>query len=252
MERSKGTILFAELIGTFVLVLGGCGTAVLAGQHVGFLGVSIAFGLTLLIMAYAIGGISGCHINPAVTLGLIVAKKCKTEDAPYYIGGQLIGAILAGAVIFGIAVSRIGATATSVRDTGFASNGYGAHSPDLYKLVAAVLVEVVLTAVLVFVVASTFHRSFPTGFGGVAVGLTLTLIHLISIPVDNTSVNPARSIGVAVFTGGWAITQLWVFIVFPLVGGAIGALVWRLLAGEEEVEVEAGDATRYDPPPATA
>jgi len=246
VERSKGTILFAELIGTFVLVLGGCGTAVLAGSNVGYLGVAIAFGLTLLCMAYAIGGISGCHINPAVTLGLIIAKKCKTEDAPYYVFGQIIGGILAGAVLFGIAVSKAGANASTVRASGFASNGYGAHSPELYKLIAAILVEIVLTALLVFVVASTFHKNFPGGFGGIAVGLTLTLIHLISIPVDNTSVNPARSIGVAVFTGGWALKQLWVFIIFPLVGGAIGALVWRLLAGDDEVEAEAGDAVRYD------
>jgi aquaporin Z len=216
METKKGVILFAEMIGTFVLVLGGCGTAVLAGTHVGYLGVSIAFGLTLLVMAYAIGGISGCHINPAVTLGLVIAKKCKTEDAPYYVFGQLIGAVIAGAVIFGIAVSQTGATASTVRNGGFASNGFGTHSPDLYKLI------------------------------GVAVGLTLTLIHLISIPVDNTSVNPARSIGVAVFQGGWALKQLWVFIVFPLVGGALGALVWRLLAGEDEVIAEAGDAVRYE------
>jgi len=252
MERGKGTIIFAELIGTFVLVLGGCGTAVLAGKNVGYLGVSIAFGLTLLVMAYAIGGISGCHINPAVTLGLVIAKKCKAEDAGWYVLGQIVGAILAGGVLFAIAVSQTGATASSVRATGFASNGFGAHSPELYKLVAAILVEVVLTALLVFVVASTFHKNFPGGFGGVAVGLSLTLIHLISIPVDNTSVNPARSIGVAVFTGGWALSQLWVFIIFPLVGGALGALVWRLLAGEDEVEAESGDATRYDAPPATA
>ncbi|MEI7593422.1 MAG: aquaporin Z [Actinomycetes bacterium] len=246
MARGKSTILFAETIGTFVLVLGGCGTAVLAGSKVGYLGVSIAFGLTLLCMAYAIGGISGCHINPAVTLGMVIAKKCKPKDAPYYVIGQLIGGILAGAVIFGIAVSQTGATAASVRVGGFASNGYGAHSPELYKLIAAVLVEIVLTALLVFVVASTFHANFPGGFGGIAVGLVLTLIHLISIPVDNTSVNPARSIGVAVFEGGWALSQLWVFIVFPLIGAAIGALVWRVLAGDDEVQVEAVDATRYE------
>jgi aquaporin Z len=248
MERSKGTILFAELIGTFVLVLGGCGTAVLAGSStfVGTLGVAIAFGLTLLCMAYAIGGISGCHINPAVTLGLVIAKKCSTQDAPYYVIGQVIGGILAGAVVFAIAVSKAGANASSVRLGGFASNGYGTHSPGEYKLIAAVLVEIVLTALLVFVVASTFHKNFPGGFGGVAVGLALTLIHLISIPVDNTSVNPARSIGVAVFEGGWALKQLWVFIIFPLAGGAVGALTWRVLAGDDEVDAEAGDAVRYD------
>jgi aquaporin Z len=246
MELNKSRILFAEMIGTFVLVLGGCGTAVLAGKNVGYLGISIAFGLTLLVMAYAIGGISGCHINPAVTLGLVIAKKCKTEDAPYYVIGQLVGGILAGAVIFGIAMSQAGATASTVRASGFASNGYGTHSPELYKMIAAILVEIVLSALLVFVVASTFHKNFPSGFGGVAVGLVLTLIHLISIPVDNTSVNPARSIAVAVFQGGWALRQLWLFIVFPLVGGAIGALMWRLLTGEDEVTAESGDAVRYD------
>jgi aquaporin Z len=234
MERSKGTILFAEMIGTFVLVLGGCGTAVLAANFVGVLGVAIAFGLTLLCMAYAIGGISGCHINPAVTLGMVVARKTTIEDAVYYWIGQVIGGIIAGGVIFAIAISKAGETATSIRATSFASNGWGTHSPDGYKFVAAVIVEIVLTALLVFVVASTFHKNFPSGFGGVAVGLVLTLIHLISIPVDNTSVNPARSIGVAVYHGGWALAQLPVFIIFPLIGGALGALTWRLLAGEDE------------------
>jgi aquaporin Z len=246
MERGKGTILFAETIGTFVLVLGGCGTAVIAGKTVGTLGVAFAFGLSLLCMAYAIGSISGCHVNPAVTLGLLVAKKCRSEDVPYYIGGQVLGAIVASGVIFAIAVSQAGATATTVRDAGFAANGYGIHSPADYRLVAAVIVEIVLTAVFVFVICSTFHRSFPTGFGGLAVGLVLTLVHLISIPVDNTSVNPARSLGPALFVGGWAMRQLWVFIVFPLLGGVLGALVWRILAGEEEVAAEGGDATRYD------
>ncbi len=246
MNRGKGTILFAETIGTFVLVLGGCGTAVLAGKNVGFLGVAIAFGLTLLCMAYAIGGISGCHINPAVTVGLVLAKKCKGEDAWYYVGGQVIGAIAAGAVLFAIALNQAGASASSVRAGGFATNGWGAQSPDGYKFLAMVLVEIFLTGLLVFVVASTFHKSFPGGFGGVAVGLALTLIHLISIPVDNTSVNPARSLGVAVFVGGDAMKQLWAFIVFPLIGGALGALTWRLLAGEDEVETEEGDATRYE------
>jgi aquaporin Z len=229
MGRSKGTILLAELVGTFVLVLGGCGTAVLAGKFVGDLGVAIAFGLTLLCMAYAIGGISGCHINPAVTVGLLLNGQCEPGDAIYYFFGQIVGGVLAGAVLYGVALSRTGATRASIVAGGFASNGYGVHSPNLYKLSGAIIVEVVLTALLVFVVCSTFHKSFPGGFGGIAVGLVLTLIHLISIPVDNTSVNPARSLGVAVFEGGWALKQLWVFIVFPLVGGALGALVWKLL-----------------------
>jgi aquaporin Z len=243
MARSKGTILLAELVGTFVLVLGGCGTAVIAGKFVGDLGVAIAFGLTLLCMAYAIGGISGCHINPAVTVGLLVNGQCPPADAVYYFVGQVVGGILAGAVLYGIALSQTGATRAKIVAGGFASNGYGSHSPALYKLSGAIIVEVVLTALLVFVVASTFHKSFPSGFGGVAVGLVLTLIHLISIPVDNTSVNPARSIGVAVFEGGWALKQLWVFIVFPIIGGALGALVWKALDHD-------GTANHADPAPA--
>jgi aquaporin Z len=233
MERSKGTILFAEMIGTFVLVLGGCGTAVLAGQFVGgTLGVSMAFGLSLLVMVYAIGNISGCHINPAVTLGLLVAGRCETSDALYYFVGQVIGGIVAGGVLYAIALSRAGATRAKIVASGFAANGYGAHSPDAYKLVAAIIVEIVLTAIFVFVICSTFHGKFPLGFAGISIGLTLTLVHLISIPVDNTSVNPARSLAVAVYEGGWALKQLWVFIVFPLIGGALGALTWRLLNNE--------------------
>ncbi len=234
MERGKGTILLAETIGTFVLVLGGCGTAVLAGAYVGgTLGIAIAFGLTLLCMAYAIGGITGCHINPAVTVGLLLAGKCPPDEAPFYIIGQIIGGIIAGGVLYAIALSQAGATRAKIVAGGFASNGYGAHSPHGYKLAGAIIVEVVLTAIFLFIIASTFHRSFPSGFAGVAIGLSLTLIHLISIPVDNTSVNPARSLGVAVYEGGWALSQLWVFIVFPVIGGALGALLWRLMVREE-------------------
>jgi aquaporin Z len=233
MERSKGMILFAEMIGTFVLVLGGCGTAVIAGKFVGgTLGIAMAFGLTLLCMAYAIGGITGCHINPAVTLGLLVAGRCDADEVPYYLVGQFIGGIIAGGVLYAIALSQAGATRASIVAGGFASNGYGAHSPDHYKLLAAIIVEVVLTGVFLFIICSTFHRSFPGGFGGIAVGLSLTLIHLVSIPVDNTSVNPARSLGVAVYEGGWALSQIWVFIIFPVVGAVIGAIVWRILNGE--------------------
>jgi aquaporin Z len=233
MDRGKGTIFLAETIGTFVLVLGGCGTAVLAGKFVGgTLGVAMAFGLTLLCMAYAIGAISGCHINPAVTVGLMVSGDCAPGDAVFYIVGQVLGGIIAGGVIYAIALSQAGATRAKIVAGGFASNGYGVHSPDGYKIGGAIIVEIVLTALLVFVVASTFHKSFPGGFGGIAVGLVLTLIHLVSIPVDNTSVNPARSLGVAVYEGGWALRQLWVFIVFPLIGGALGALVWRLLGSD--------------------
>jgi aquaporin Z len=237
MERNKSAIFLAETIGTFVLVLGGCGTAVLAGKFVGgTLGIAMAFGLTLLCMAYAIGGISGCHINPAVTVGLLVTGQCKPGDALYYFVGQILGGIIAGGVIYAIALSRTGATRAKIVAGGFASNGYGVHSPDLYKIGGAIIVEIVLTALLVFVVAATFHRNFPNGFGGIAVGLVLTLIHLVSIPVDNTSVNPARSLGVAVYEGGWALKQLWVFIVFPVIGGALGALLWRALQASEGAE----------------
>jgi aquaporin Z len=232
MDRSKGTILFAEMVGTFVLVLGGCGTAVIAGKFVGNLGVAIAFGLTLLCMAYAIGGISGCHINPAVTVGLLLTGQCTPEDSVFYFIGQVIGGIVAGGVLYALALSKAGASRATIVAGGFASNGYGTHSPDGYKLIGAIIVEVVLTGVFVFIICSTFHKSFPAGFGGVAVGLSLTLVHLISIPVDNTSVNPARSLGVAVYEGGWALSQLWVFILFPLIGGALGALTWRLLANQ--------------------
>ncbi len=239
MDRSKGTIFLAETVGTFVLVLGGCGTAVLAGKVVGgTLGIAMAFGLTLLCMAYAIGGISGCHINPAVTIGLLVSGDCAPGDALYYIVGQILGGIIAGGVIYAIALSQAGATRAKIVAGGFASNGYGSHSPALYKIGGAIIVEIVLTALLVFVVASTFHRNFPKGFGGLAVGLVLTLIHLVSIPVDNTSVNPARSLGVAVYEGGWALKQLWVFILFPLIGGALGALLWRLIGSGEKVTDE--------------
>ncbi len=242
MERNKSAIFLAETIGTFVLVLGGCGTAVLAGKFVGQLGVAIAFGLTLLCMAYAIGGISGCHINPAVTVGLLVTGECKPGDALYYFVGQILGGIIAGGVLYAIALTKTGATRATIVAGGFASNGYGAHSPGLYKLGGAVIVEIVLTALLVFTVAATFHRSFPSGFGGVAVGLVLTLIHLISIQVDNTSVNPARSLGVAVYEGGWALNQLWVFIVFPVIGGALGALAWRALQASEGADAGAAPA----------
>ena len=190
MERSKGTIFLAEMIGTFVLVLGGCGTAVLAGKFVGgTLGVAMAFGLSLLVMVYAIGNISGCHVNPAVTVGLLLAGRCSGDEALYYFLGQVIGGVVAGGVLYAIALSQAGATRASIVAGGFASNGYGAHSPDGYKLAAAVIVEVVLTAVFVFVICSTFHGKFPVGFAGISIGLTLTLVHLISIPVDNTSVN---------------------------------------------------------------
>jgi len=224
-------IALAEGIGTMILVVGGPGTAVLATGYfsvepssVGTIGVALAFGLSLLCAAYAIGSISGCHINPAVTIGLWAIKKTESALVPFYLLGQIIGGIAGAAVIFVIADSING---FSAKATGFASNGYGSHSPGGFELGAVIVAEVFFTAIFVFVIASTSRGSMTVGFTGLTVGLMLTLIHLISIPIDNTSVNPARSLATAVFQGSWALEQIWVFIVFPIVGGLVGALVWR-------------------------
>jgi len=230
-------IAIAEAIGTMILVVGGPGTAVLAtgtffpDGSVGVLGVALAFGLSLLCAAYAIGSISGCHINPAVTFGLWAVGKTKSRDVPWYVGGQIVGGLVGGLVIFLIASSIDG---WSAKFTGFASNGYGEHSPGGFGLGAAIVTEIVFTALFIFVIASTSRRSMPAGLTGVTVGLMLTLIHLITIPIDNTSVNPARSIATAVFQGTWALSQLWVFIVFPIIGGVIGAVVWRAIVPADD------------------
>ncbi len=224
--------LSAEFFGTFWLVFGGCGSAVLAAAYpklgIGFTGVALAFGLTLLTMAYTIGPISGCHINPAVTVGLWVAKRFPTRDVLPYIIVQVVGAILAAAVLFAIASGKPGFSAGQ-----FASNGYGSHSPDGYAMGSALLIEVVLTFGFLMVILGSTDRRAPVGFAGIAIGLALTLIHLISIPVDNTSVNPARSTGPAIFAGGAEIAQLWLFWLAPLVGGALAGLLYPLLFGEE-------------------
>ena len=224
--NKKIKIGVAEALGTFVLVLGGCGSAVLAGDKIGFLGVSIAFGLSLLIMVYTIGPISGCHINPAVSVGLVVAKLIDAVLLPYYIGGQIVGGILGGLVLYMIASGKPGFDAAA---SGFASNGFGEHSPTGYGLLAAALTEIVLTAFLLFTIMGTTHPNYPVGLGGIPIGLMLVLIHLVGIPVTNTSVNPARSIGVALFQGGWAIQQLWAFIVFPVTCGIIGVLAYNFI-----------------------
>jgi aquaporin Z len=216
----------AELVGTFVLVFASCGSAVLAGDKIGFLGVSLAFGLSLLAMAYAIGPISGCHINPAVTIGLLVSKKMDAKLAPGYIIAQVVGAVAASAVLL-LIVKGIPAGYDPMV-AGFAANGYGEHSPGGYNLMSAFLVEVVLTFFLVFTVLGTTDIRAPVGFAGIAIGLVLTLIHLVGIPVTNTSVNPARSIGPAVFVGGWALSQLWLFIVAPIVGALVAAGVYAV------------------------
>ncbi len=214
----------AELVGTFVLVVGGCGSAVLAGDKIGFLGVALAFGLSLLAMVYAIGPISGCHINPAVTVGLLLSKKFEPRYAVGYVIAQIVGAIIGAAVIWLIASGAPGGYDPAVK--GLAANGYDAHSPGGYGLVAALVAEVVLTAFLVFTVLGATDVKAPVGFAGIAIGLVLTLIHLVGIPVTNTSVNPARSIGPAVFVGGWALAQLWLFIVAPLIGAAAAAGIY--------------------------
>jgi aquaporin Z len=235
-ERSR--IALAEAIGTMILVVAGPGTAILAtgaftpGSSVTVLGVAIAFGLGLLCAAYAIGSISGCHINPAVTVGLWAMGKTKARDMPYYIGGQVIGGLIGAFVIFVIAESHAGFSAKS---SGFASNGYGSHSPGGFKLAPVMLTEVIFTALFVFVIASTSRKSMSPGFTGITVGLMLTVVHLITIPIDNTSVNPARSLATAVFQHSWALSQLWVFIIFPLVGGLLGGLIWKSLVPPEDV-----------------
>ena len=220
----------AEAFGTFVLVFGGVGTAVIAGEAVGNLGVAFAFGLSLLAMAYAVGPVSGCHINPAVTLGLLVARKITVPDAVRYWAAQVVGGILAAALLLVIAKARAGGYDTAAE--GFGANGYGDHSPDGYGVGAAFVAEVVLTAFLVFTVLAATDRIATVAFAGIPIGLVLTLIHLVGIPITNTSVNPARSIGPALFVGGWAIEQLWLFIVAPLVGALVGAALHRALFAE--------------------
>ena len=223
----------AELIGTFWLVLGGCGSAVLAegvpDVGIGYLGVAFAFGLTVVTMAYAIGHISGCHLNPAISIGLVAGGRFKSADLPAYIVAQVAGAILAAAIIYCIASGVEGFSPSA----GFASNGYGEHSPQGYALHAAFVCEVVLTAVFLFIIMGATDARAPAALAPLAIGLTLTLIHLISIPVTNTSVNPARSTGQAIFAGGWALDQLWLFWVAPILGGVIGALVYKWVAAEK-------------------
>jgi aquaporin Z len=217
----------AEAIGTFVLVFGGVGAAVVAGDKIGNLGVAFAFGLSLLAMAYAVGPVSGCHINPAVTLGLVVARRIGLSEAVRYWIGQIVGAIVAAGILLAIVSARKGGYSAGA--DGLGANGYGAHSPDGYAWGAAFAAEVILTSFLVFTVLAATDRIASVAFAGIPIGLVLTLIHLVGIPITNTSVNPARSIGPAVFVGGWALGQLWLFIVAPLLGGALGAVVHRVL-----------------------
>ena len=217
----------AEFFGTFWLVLGGCGSAVLAaafpGVGIGLMGVSLAFGLTVLTMAFAIGHVSGCHLNPAVSIGLWMGGRFEARKLLPYIVSQVLGAIVAGAVLYVIASGKAGFDVSA----GFASNGFGEHSPGKYSMLAALVTEVVMTMMFLIVILGATDKRAPQGFAPIAIGLCLTLIHLISIPVTNTSVNPARSTGVALFVGGWAIEQLWLFWVAPIVGALLGGLAYR-------------------------
>ncbi|MBP1677185.1 MAG: aqpZ [Bacteroidetes bacterium] len=225
--------LVAEFIGTFWLVLGGCGSAVLAAGYpelgIGFAGVSLAFGLTVLTMAYAIGHISGCHLNPAVSLGLVIAGRFDKKELLPYIISQVLGGLLAAFVLYLIASGKSGFDVTA----GFASNGYGEHSPGGYSLIAVLITEVVMTFIFLMVILGATHSKAPKGFAGIAIGLALTLIHLISIPVSNTSVNPARSTSQAIFAGGDYLGQLWLFWLAPLVGAVLAGLVYKYLSPEE-------------------
>jgi aquaporin Z len=223
----------SEFIGTFWLVLGGCGSAVLAAGFpevgIGLLGVSLAFGLTVLTMAYAIGHVSGCHLNPAVSIGLLVAGRFPASKLAPYIVAQVAGAIAAGGVLYVIA----GGAPTFSAAGGFASNGFGEHSPGGYSLLAALVTEIVMTAVFLVVILGATSKGAPQGFAPLAIGLCLTLIHLVSIPVTNTSVNPARSTGVAVFAGDWALGQLWLFWIAPIAGAVLGAIVHRAISEKD-------------------
>lgn len=225
--------LFAEVFGTFWLVFGGCGSAVLAAAFpqlgIGFAGVALAFGLTVLTMAYAVGPISGGHFNPAVSVGLAVAGRFSWGELVPYVVAQVIGAVAAAGVLFAVASGKAGFDLAG----GFASNGYGEHSPGGYGLVAALVIEVVLTAFFLLIILGSTEPRVPAGFAPIAIGLALTLIHLISIPVTNTSVNPARSTGQALFVGGWAVQQLWLFWLAPIVGGAVGGVIHKSLFAEK-------------------
>ena len=224
----------AEFLGTFWLVFGGCGSAVLAaafpnGLGIGFVGVSLAFGLTVLTMAYAIGHISGCHLNPAFSIGLVAGKRFPASELPAYIIAQVVGGIAGAGVLYTIASGKAGFSVAG----GFASNGFAEHSPGGYTMMACLIAEVVLTFVFLMIILGATDKRAPSGFAPIAIGLGLTLIHLIGIPVTNLSVNPARSTGTAVFVGGWAVEQLWLFWVAPIIGAAIAGIVYTMLFAEE-------------------
>jgi aquaporin Z len=231
---STGNKLSAEFVGTFWLVLGGCGSAVISAAFpnvgIGLLGVALAFGLTVLTMAFAIGHISGCHLNPAVTVGLTVAGRFPAREVIGYVIAQVLGAIVAAGILYLIATGKAGFDIKG----GLASNGFGAHSPGGYKLLSCLVSEIVMTFIFLMVILGSTDKRASKGFAPIAIGLCLTIIHLASIPVTNTSVNPARSTGPAIFVGGWALQQLWLFWVAPIVGAGIAGIVYPLVAGKDE------------------
>jgi aquaporin Z len=215
----------AELIGTMVLVLMGCGSAVIAGSYIGYSGIAFAFGLSVVAMVYAIGAISGCHINPAISISMLVAGKLSVKDTAFYVVFQFIGAIIGAGILYSIAVGK---TSFNLAINGLGQNGYGTASPAGYSLASALIAEIVLTFIFVLVVHGSTSEKAPKGFAGLAIGLTLVLIHLVAIPIDGTSVNPARSLGPALFAGTTALSQLWLFIVAPIIGGILAAVVWKI------------------------
>ena len=238
---SRGTRIFvAEALGTMILILGGPGAIVIGsvlGLQVGVLGVALAFGLSLLCAAYMIGSISGCHINPAVTIGLWALKKTESNLVLYYIVGQIIGALVgAGILALILSTGNYNAEPKLSRQDLFtiASNGYGSHSPGGFALLSVIIAEIVFTGIFILVIVSTSRKSMPAGFTGLTVGLMLALIHIISIPIDNTSVNPVRSLATAIYADSWALSQLWVFIIFPIVGGLIAAGIWMVLVEPDD------------------
>ena len=215
-----------ELVGTFVLVFMGCGSAVLAGEYIGFVGISFAFGLSVIVMVYAIGGVSGCHINPAISISMLAAGKMKLKDTVIYIIMQCIGAIIAAAVLYGVAVGKPGYT---LAVNGLGQNGYDTASPGGFSMISGFIVEIILTFIFLFVIHGSTSEKAPKGFAGISIGLSLVLIHLVGIPITGTSVNPARSLGPAIIVGGIALSQLWLFWVAPIIGGLLAAFVWKYL-----------------------
>lgn len=235
---------FAEMIGTMVLVLIGCGSAVIAGNYIGVVGIAFAFGLTVLAMVYAIGSISGCHINPAITIAMWVADKISSKDAIFYVISQCVGAIIGAGILWAIA---LGSPDFSLTANGLGQNGFGDHSPANYSMISCFIAEVVLSAIFLFVIFGSTHKNAPKGFAGVSIGFSLVLIHIVGIPITGTSVNPARSLGPAVLVGGEALSQVWLFIVAPIIGAIIAAIIWKY-GFEERIVTPAIPETTIDKP----